>query len=146
MSQVSKHFMNPKIANKVYEVFINSIKNTKSKDEVINFIDDLLSQPEKIMLAKRVAIAFMLLEDKYTYSEISRTLKISFGTIAKVHSTFAFRGSGYRKIIGDLTLKKSIRNSLSEFLDLIVPSKRTLTGEAYIKSKIESRKKRNEPL
>ena len=74
MSQVSKHFMNPKIATKVYEVFINSIKNTQSSNDVIDFLNDLLSEPEKIMLAKRVAVAFMLLENKYTYNQISKTL------------------------------------------------------------------------
>lgn len=146
MSQVSKHFMNPKIAKKVYEVFINSIKNTKSNSEVVDFLNDLLSEPEKVMLAKRVAVAFMLLENKYTYHDISRTLKISFGTIAKVHSIFALKGEGYRKIIGDLILKKSIKNSLSEFLDLLRPTRKTLTGEEYQKPKVISRLHREEPL
>lgn len=146
MSQVSKHFMNPKVSEKVYGIFINSIKNTGSRQDVINFLDDLLSPAEKTMLAKRVAIAFMLLEDKYTYYEISKTLKISFGTIAKVHSIFALKGGGYRKIIGNLVLKKSIRNSLSEFLDLITPTRLTVTGEKYMKPKVLSRKAREEPL
>jgi len=146
MSQVSKHFMNPKISNKVYEIFINSIKNTKSHEEVVGFLDDLLSPSEKTMLAKRVAIAYMLMEDKYTYEQISRTLKISYGTIAKIHSTFALRGEGYKKIIGNLILKKSIKNSLSEFLDLLSPDRKTLTGEKYLKTKVESKHKREEPL
>jgi uncharacterized protein YerC len=138
--------MNPKIAKKVYEVFISSIKNSKSNDEVVSFLDDLLSEPEKTMLAKRVAIAYMLLENKYTYHEISRTLKISFGTIAKVHSIFSLKGSGYRKIIGDLILKKSIKNSLSEFLDLLTPARKTLTGEKYLKIKLERKWEREAHL
>lgn len=146
MSQVSKHFMNPKIATKVYEVFIKSIKNSKSKNEVIIFLDDLLSPPEKTMLAKRVAIAYMLLENKYTYREISKTLKISLGTIAKVHAIFALKGEGYRKIIGNLVINKNIKNLLSEFLDLITPTKLTLTGEKYLKPKHESKIRREEPL
>src|SRR3989338_1361095 len=123
MTQVSKHFMNVKIEKKVYEVFINSNKNTKSSEEVINFLNDLLSPVEKTMLAKRVSVAFMLLEDKYTYMEISRVLKVSFGTIAKVHSVLALQGKGYRKTIGDILIRKVVRNSLSEFLDLISPSR-----------------------
>ncbi len=146
MSQVSKHFMNPKIAAKVYEVFINSIKNSKSRTDVVTFLDDLLSPSEKTMLAKRVAIAYMLLEDMYTYREISKTLKISFGTIAKVHSTFALKGDGFRTIIKNMVTSKQIRNILSEFLDLITPGRRTLTGEKFTKHVYESRVKRKQPL
>ena len=146
MSQVSKHFMSSKISEKVYGVFINCIKSSKSQTETVEFLNDLLSPPEKTMLAKRVAIAFMLLENKYTYEEISNTLKIRFGTIAKVNSAFALKGNGYKKIIGNFVLKKSIRNSLSEFLDLIKPSTRTLMGEVFLKPKIKSKLKREEPL
>ncbi|KKQ91704.1 MAG: hypothetical protein UT58_C0043G0005 [Microgenomates group bacterium GW2011_GWC1_39_7b] len=98
------------------------------------------------MLAKRVAIAYLLLENKYTYREISKTLKISLGTIAKVHATFALKGEGYRNIIGNLVTNKNIKNLLSEFLDLVTPTKRTLTGEKYLKLKYESKNKREEPL
>lgn len=146
MSQVSKHFMNPKISAKVYEVFINSIKNSRSKNEVVSFLDDLLSPAEKTMLAKRVAIAYLLLENKYTYREISKTLKISLGTIARVHSTFALKGIGYRKIIGNLITNKNIKNLLSEFLDLVTPTKLSLTGEKYLKPKYESKTKREDLL
>jgi len=142
----SNHFMSEKIEKKVYEVFINSIKNTKSHNEVINFLDDLLSPAERLMLAKRVSIAFMLLEDKYLYEDIIKTLKVSDGTIAKVHSVLVQQGKGYRKTVGDILFKKTVLNSLSEFLDLITPSKRTLTGETYKKPKIESKCKREEPL
>lgn len=146
MSQVSKHFMNPKISIKVYEVFIDSIKNSKSKDEIVSFLDDLLSPPEKVMLAKRVATAYMLLENKYTYREISKTLKISLGTVAKIHSTFALKGDGYRKIIGNLVTNKKIKNLLGEFLDLVIPTKLSLAGEKYMKLKVDSRLKRQQPL
>ena len=146
MSQVSKHFMNTKIESKVYDVFINSVKNTKSSEEVIDFLNDLLTPVEKTMLAKRVSVAFMLLEDKYTYFEISRTLKVSFGTIAKVHAVLTLQGKGYRKTIGDILMRKIVRNYLSEFLDLLTPTHRTLTGEKYLKPIIESQRKRDEPL
>ena len=65
MSQVSKHFMNPNIEKRVYGVFIESVKNTKNSSEVVDFLNDLLSPIEKIMMAKRVAIAFLLLQFRY---------------------------------------------------------------------------------
>ncbi len=147
MSQVSKHFMQPAIEKKVYEVFINSFKNIKSSEAVISFLSDILSPTERIMLAKRISIAFLLLEGKYTYEDISKILKVTTGTIAKVHSVFALQGSGYKEILGNLLLKKAIRNSLSEFTDLLspLPPKGVNIGE-WKKSKRKSRLEREEPL
>jgi hypothetical protein len=98
------------------------------------------------MLSKRVAIAFMLMEDKYSYEDIIKTLKVSDGTVAKVNSILVLQGKGYRKTIGNLLLKKTIRNNLSEFLEIITPKKRTLTGEKYVRPFVESQKQRNSPL
>lgn len=121
MGRVSKHFMNPEIEKRVYEVFIESVKNTKTSSEVVDFLNDLLSSVEKIMMAKRVAVAFLLLQDKYTYDEISKTVKVSRGTIAKIHATFALQGKGYRKILGDILKRKAAKSALSELLDILTP-------------------------
>lgn len=139
--------MNEKIQQKVYEVFIKSIKSSKSNDEVVNFLNDLLSPPERSMLAKRVSIAFMLLENKYSYKDIIKTLKVSDGTVAKVHAVLTLQGKGYRKTIGDILLKKIVRNSLSEFLDLLTPLPAKGTSITTHKlSKIKTRQKLEEPL
>ena len=145
--RASKHFMNKKIEEKVHEVFINSIKNAKSHDEVISFLKDLLSPAERSMLAKRVSIAFILLENKYSYEDIIKTLKVSDGTVAKVHAVLALQGSGYRKTIGDIFVRKIIRNSLAEFLDILtsLPPKGANIGE-WKKSKRLSRNEREKPL
>jgi uncharacterized protein YerC len=121
MSRISKHFMNPEIERQVYEVFIESVKNTKTPNEVVDFLNDLLSPVEKIMMAKRVAIAFLLLQDKYTYDQISRTVKVSRGTIAKIHAIFALQGKGYRKILGDILKRKNAKAALLELLDVMTP-------------------------
>lgn len=147
MGRVSKHFMNPQIEKRVYEVFIESVKNIKTPGEVVDFLNDLLSPVEKIMMAKRVAVAFLLLEDKYTYDEISRTLKVSKGTIAKIQAVFALQGNGYRKILGGILKKKQAKTVISELLDAItpLPPKGTNIGE-WKKMKREARWKRKKPL
>ena len=147
MTQVSKHFMNPQIEKRVYEVFIESVKNTKTPIEVVDFLNDLLSPVEKVMMSKRVAVAFLLLEDKYTYDEISRTLKVSKGTIAKIHAVFALQGNGYRKILGGILKRKQAKTVISELLDAItpLPPKGTKIGE-WKKIKQKARLKRENPL
>ncbi len=113
--------MSTKIQTKVYEVFVESVKNTKTSGEVIDFLNDLLSPIEKIMMAKRVAVAFLLLEDKYTYAKISKAIKVSKGTIAKIHAVFALQGKGYRKTLGNILKRKVAKSALSELLDILTP-------------------------
>lgn len=147
MTQVSKHFMSPIIEEKVYKIFIESVKNTKTSGEVVDFLNDLLSPVEKIMMAKRVTVAFLLLEDKYTYGEISKVLKVSKGTIAKIHAVFALQGNGYRKTLGDILKRKTAKSALLELLDILtpLPPKGVNIGE-WKKKKRESRRKRENPL
>jgi len=147
MGRVSKHFMNPEIEKRVYEVFIESVKNTKTSGEVVDFLNDLLSPIEKIMMAKRVAVAFLLLQDKYTYEEIAKTVKVSRGTIAKIHAIFALQGKGYRKILGDILKRKIAKSALSELLDILtpLPPKGTNIGE-WKKSKRKVKQKREESI
>jgi len=139
--------MNPEIEKRVYEVFIESVKNTKTSGEVINLLNDLLSPVEKIMMAKRVAVAFLLLEDKYTYAEISKVLKVSKGTIAKIHAIFALQGKGFRKTLGDILKRKVAKSALSELLDILTPLPPKGTKPEYWKYlKIKERLKREKPL
>ena len=142
----SKHFMNSDIARKVSNILNKSINIASSKGELDNFLDDLLSPAEKSMLAKRIAIAYMIMEDKYSYEDIIKTLKVSDGTVAKVNSVLTLKGKGYKQIVGKMLTKKIIKGILSEFLDLITPKRRTLAGEVYLKPQIESQKSNNQPL
>lgn len=139
--------MSPVIEKKVYEVFINSIKNTKSSDEVVHFLNDLLTPVEKIMLAKRVAIAFLLLEGGFTYESICKTLKVSKGTVARVHAVIALQGTGYRELLGDILKKKALKNLLAEVLEGLtpLPSKGTNWGE-WKKERLKAKWKQEEPL
>lgn len=147
MSQVSKYRMSPKIESKVFGMFINSIKNTKTSDEVVDFLNDLLSPTEKIMLAKRVSIAFLLFEDKYTYEDISKVLKVSRGTIAKVHSVLISQGKGFKKILGNILQRKIFKNTISEIFDLLTPLPPKGTSIGYWRNlKTKEKINRGQPL
>ena len=121
MSRQSKHPVSPVIEQRVYKIFINSIQDARTSEEVVSFLNDLLSSPERVMLAKRVATAFLLIEDKYTYNEIGRALKVSRGTIAKIHAVLALQGKGYRKILGSMAKKKAIKSLLEELAESLTP-------------------------
>lgn len=68
-----------KLLNKFYS-FINSLKTRK---QTINFFQDLLTLSEKIMLARRIQIAKLLLK-KESYEEIKKKLKVGTSTIISI--------------------------------------------------------------
>jgi TrpR-related protein YerC/YecD len=84
--------------------FCEAISVLKSPEEIMNFIIDLLTRQELIMLAKRIKIAKLLIEGK-DYREIEELLKVSHGTIAKVSHWLMEGGEGFR-IITERTKKE----------------------------------------
>ena len=98
MTKVSRRMLDKNLEDYIFAIFLKAIADLKTLDEVQNFLEDLLSPTEKIMLIKRLAIAIMLSKG-YTYDEIDHTLKVSRPTIMTVsyflkHS----QNVGYQKV------------------------------------------------
>lgn len=121
MTQISKHPLEPSVEKKINEIFIDSIKNTTVVNDVVDLLNDLLTPTEIIVLSKRLAVAFLLIKDDLDYRQISKTLRVSLGTIVKIHSILALRGNGYRKVINNMLLKRSMKNALSELGEILTP-------------------------
>ena len=83
MSQVSKRRVHKTVELKMFETLWEVISLLKDKEEIKNFTADILAPSEKIMIAKRLAIAALLLRG-YSYESIKELLKVSQATIAKV--------------------------------------------------------------
>lgn len=147
MSRISKHPQEEIVEDKISKIFIDSIKNVNQTEDVVSFLKDLLSPQERIMLAKRIGIAYLLLQGKYTYDEIGKALRVSPGTIAKVRAVMALQGTGFRKVLGKIILKKEVKNSLSELLEILtpLPPKGVNRGEWYRKRR-KAQWRREEPL
>ena len=96
--------------------FCESLLDLKNKDEAVNFLIDLLTKSEALMLAKRIAIAKLLLNGKH-YREIEKALKVSHGTITKVAQWLAEGGEGFRVIV-KRAKKRRPRQSASSSVDL----------------------------
>jgi len=72
--------------------FYNSFLLIENESELISYLNDLLSEPELEMLARRVQIARMLKEG-FTYEEIRNALYVSEGTVASCAQSLK-RGEG----------------------------------------------------
>lgn len=78
--------------------FCQAIASTKNGTEAAQLLTDLLGKQELEMLARRLKIAELLLEE-YTYEQIRKVLKVSQATIARVQTWLQTSGDGYRLII-----------------------------------------------
>ena len=84
------------------------ISETSRVEDAAKLLRDLLSSTEVEMIAKRIKIAEMLIENK-TYRAINEELKTSNATIFKVQEWLNVSGDGYRKAV-EKTKGRSIRN------------------------------------
>ena len=82
MVNISKVKIDKQIYTKIYNQFISALINL-NKQKSISLIDDLLTEPEKIMLVKRLATMVMLKEG-LSNSTIRNSLKISPSTVTRI--------------------------------------------------------------
>lgn len=83
--QLSSRKLNKNIEGQVFAILYQVINDLKSEGEVTTVMSDLLSETEKLALAKRLAIA-MFLDKGRSYENIRETLKVSSATIASVQA------------------------------------------------------------
>ena len=81
--QVSARRINKNIEKQMFAILYQVINDLKSEEEVTTIFNDLLSETEKLALAKRLAIATFLDKGR-SYDNIRDTLKVSSATIASV--------------------------------------------------------------
>lgn len=134
MAQVSKRLVSKKVEERIFSLFISSIVLCNSKESAISLIDDLLTPTEKIMLAKRFSIAFMLVEG-YDYETISRMLKVSFGTIGSVSTWLKIKGEGFRRIVGEIKRSESMKKIWEEIQEGIADIIASSPGQNWRNSK-----------
>lgn len=98
MMKVSRIRIDPKHLGFFLNNFWNLITLLEDKEQVKNFLKDLLTPTEMKMLAKRIQIAKMLLEG-YDYRAIRNYVKVTDTTIAKISNILASDNKGLRVAI-----------------------------------------------
>ncbi|MCK4918288.1 MAG: hypothetical protein KAS02_00680 [Candidatus Pacebacteria bacterium] len=83
MVNVSKQRLSRNVLNQINDRLISVVSNLKTNSFTGNFLDDLLSESEKITLAKRLAVIFML-QENISWYRISTLLKVSQTTVRKI--------------------------------------------------------------
>jgi len=113
MTRISQYPINNNLLTKLFDLFFEVVGKKNNSEEFKNTITDLLSPTERIMIAKRIAIIYLLLK-KVNYITIADVLKVSSSTIGKFQLII-------ENSVGIVpTFKKLLRNErISQFLEEI---------------------------
>jgi len=144
MTQISKYPVSKTVYKRILEIFLDVFVKIKTKREAEQFLKDFLTPTERVMLAKRLAIAF-LLEKGYDHRTIVKLLRVSSGTVARVNFIRKYGGEGYQKMIAKLMKEEQIENFLLSIAKAIstlgsVGGKGS-SGWRYLRQEIEKKKK-----
>src|SRR3989344_1358503 len=146
MTQVSKYPISKKVADRIFEVFLKTIVEIKNNKEADEFISDLLTPTEKIMLAKRLAVAF-LLEKGYDYRTIQKIIRVSSPTISSVNTALKYGSESYKKfvtrIIKEEKLISFLDDAIVKLLSVPVGKGKGSGTWTYLKQKAEEQKRKN---
>ena len=82
MTRISRFPVGDKVLEKLYFLMFEVLSRIDDKEIFSKIIDELFSSTEKIMVAKRIAIIYLLMKN-INYENISDVLKVSSETIAK---------------------------------------------------------------
>lgn len=96
--QVSKNEVSKKVERKIYGSLYQVLADMRRADQVERFFEDVLSETEKTVLAKRLGIAMYLSKGK-SYDKIRNDLQVSSATIATVQKWLEQRGEGLKLAI-----------------------------------------------
>ncbi len=100
MTQVSKYLISDDVYKRCWEIFAKTLIGIRSSKDFQDVVEDLFTPTERIMLAKRLSIALLLMQG-YEYREISKVLRVSFPTISAINMKLKYN-SGYKKSIGKI--------------------------------------------
>ena len=114
MAQVSRRYIKPKVGEKIQNLLIDCIQRCNDQKTTVSFIESLLTDTEKTMLAKRIAIALMILKG-VDYEKIDNTLMVSKATIWRVKIWLDAKGSGFRSLLNEVLKHDSEKDSEKEF-------------------------------
>lgn len=146
MTQVSKYPISKDVADRIFELFLKTLIEIKNKEEAEQFISDLLTPTEKVMLAKRLAIAF-LLEKGYDYRSIQQVIKVSAPTIASVNAARQYGSKGYGILITKIMKEEKLLNLFENAITTLLSAPSTLEkGKgvwSYLKQQTETERKKN---
>ena len=109
MPHISKHRVEGKVLQVIQDHFAVLLSRMQKKNDIHMVFGDLLTQTERTMIAKRLAIILML-ERGHSFRVISKTLRVSEATISVMRDRLDKESGGFEKIINHFSSKHGPQN------------------------------------
>ena len=106
MGKVKISSMDKRDRYKMLDELYDMISVLENREEVKNFFRDLLTPSESLMLARRIAIAKMLIKGS-TYDEIKKELNVGYDNIKSVYRWLYDGFGGYNLALEKFAKKKA---------------------------------------
>lgn len=139
MAQVSRRNLSKPLEDQMHTLFRRALADLRNEQDIADFLDDLLTPTEKIMLGKRLAIA-VLLDQGYDQRTIRSIMKVSVTTVNAVNYWLKNKGKGYRKVIEKIKKEQQwadFAQKLNKILRSVLQPPRTMGEAIYLPSKEE---------
>ncbi len=141
MTQLSRNPLGKETNQEIQAAFWWLLARLNNDFDIKNFLNGLLTKTEKIMLAKRLAIAF-LLNRGYIYRDISDVLKVSTTTVGRIKEAMD-KTDNYKTFLTKLEKREELQKFAKQFdrfikglSNIIPPQKNDMKGRATWLKKI----------
>lgn len=113
MVHLSKKIINENVLMRIYQLFFEVISRSHSRESFLILLDDILTPTEKIMLAKRIGIIYLLIKEveQITIAEI---LKVSTSTVSIYSVKFYKKDAKIIQIIKNMLIKEKVLDFMED--------------------------------
>ena len=139
MVRTSKKRLNDASLEKIFVILFEVLAKNKSKDEFLELVNDIFSPTERIVIAKRVVIMYLLM-NKIPQRDIAHALCASIGTVSRYSVVLDGKESRVKKVINDLIKKDRVIDLFDDIFHNLFISPGFLKGHWQIYSDYLRRK------
>lgn len=113
MTQVSRFPLEEDVYYQIRDDFLWTISSHHSQDQAKAFFYDFFTKTERLMLAKRFAVALLIYEN-FDYRDIQYLLHVSSATISREAQWLDKEGNGIKPILEKLKQEERIKAFLKK--------------------------------
>ena len=113
MVHLSKKLISENVLMRIYQLFFEVISRSHSRETFLILLDDILTPTEKIMLAKRIGIIYLLIKEIDQLS-IADILKVSTSTVSIYSVKFYKRDTKVIEIIKNMLIKEKVLDFMED--------------------------------
>jgi len=143
MTQVSKYLISDNVYKRCWEIFAKTLIGIRNSNDFQVIVEDLFTPTEKIMFAKRLAIAYLLMQG-YEYRQIAKILRVSAPTITDINTKIKY-STGYKSAVSRILKDEKFVEYFNKVAQAVVSMGTTGKGSGVWRSlKRELENKSNE--